>query len=74
NICNIKVDERTGKLRMGEEGVLGESEIVGRERKGKSEERGESKVRMGGKERRGEGGDIECKVEDVNVEVRGRSE
>ena len=69
NISNIKLDESTGKLTMGHQAVLAESEIVATETKGNSDESAESKVTMPRKETTPEAPDIESNVEHVNVEV-----
>ncbi|MFL1626657.1 LPXTG cell wall anchor domain-containing protein, partial [Staphylococcus capitis] len=74
NISNIKLDESTGKLTMGHQAVLAESEIVATETKGNSDESAESKVTMPRKETTPEAPDIESNVEHVNVEVTPTSE
>ncbi|WP_367122957.1 SasC/FmtB family protein [Staphylococcus capitis subsp. urealyticus] len=74
NISNIKLDESTGKLTMGHQAVLAESEIVATETKGNSDENAESKVTMPRKETTPEAPDIESNVEHVNVEVTPTSE
>ncbi len=74
NISNIKLDESTGKLTMGHQVVLAESEIVATETKGNSDESAESKVTMPRKETTPEAPDIESNVEHVNVEVTPTSE
>ncbi|MBF2262420.1 YSIRK signal domain/LPXTG anchor domain surface protein [Staphylococcus capitis] len=74
NISNIKLDESTGKLTMGHQAVLAESEIVATETKGNSDSSPESKVTMPRKETTPEAPDIESNVEYVNVEVTPKSE
>nr|WP_141640057.1 SasC/FmtB family protein [Staphylococcus capitis] len=74
NISNIKLDESTGKLTLGHQAVLAESEIVATETKGNSDESAESKVTMPRKETTPEAPDIESNVEHVNVEVTPTSE
>ncbi|MEX3431633.1 SasC/FmtB family protein [Staphylococcus capitis] len=68
NISNIKLDESTGKLTMGHQAVLVESEIVATETKGNSDESAESKINMPRKESTPDSPTIEANEERVNVE------
>nr|WP_261296598.1 SasC/FmtB family protein [Staphylococcus capitis] len=69
NISNIKLDESTGKLTMGHQAVLVESEVVATETKGNSDTSTESKINMPRKEVTPESPAIEANEEHVNVEV-----
>ncbi|WP_411853322.1 SasC/FmtB family protein [Staphylococcus capitis] len=74
NISNIKLDESTGKLTMGHQAVLVESEIVATETKGNSDESAESKINMPRKESTPDSPTIEANEERVNVEVTPKGE
>ncbi|MEK5170559.1 SasC/FmtB family protein [Staphylococcus sp. FSL K6-0223] len=74
NISNIKLDESTGKLTMGHQAVLAESEVVATETKGNSDESAESKINMPRKEVTPESPAIEANEEHVNVEVTPKGE
>ncbi|WP_454277708.1 SasC/FmtB family protein [Staphylococcus capitis] len=74
NISNIKLDESTGKLTMGHQAVLVESEVVATETKGNSDTSTESKINMPRKEVTPESPAIEANEEHVNVEVTPKGE
>ncbi|MFI8613213.1 SasC/FmtB family protein [Staphylococcus capitis] len=74
NISNIKLDESTGKLTMGHQAVLAESEIVATETKGNSDESAESKINIPRKESTPDSPTIEANEERVNVEVTPKGE
>ena len=74
NISNIKLDESTGKLTMGHQAVLAESEIVATETKGNSDESAKSKINMPRKEVTPDSPVIEANEERVNVEVTPKGE
>ncbi|WP_186306240.1 SasC/FmtB family protein [Staphylococcus capitis] len=74
NISNIKLDESTGKLTLGHQAVLAESEIVATETKGNSDTSAESKVTMPRKETTPDSPAIEASEEYVNVEVTPKDE
>ncbi|MCT2014991.1 YSIRK signal domain/LPXTG anchor domain surface protein [Staphylococcus capitis] len=74
NISNIKLDESTGKLTMGHQAVLAESEIVATETKGNSDESAESKINMSRKEVTPDSPVIEASKERASVKVTPKGE
>ena len=66
---HIQLDETTGKVTLGHQAVLAESEVVATETKGNSDTSTESKINMPRKEVTPESPAIEANEEHVNVEV-----
>ncbi|MEJ7435428.1 hypothetical protein WL576_12700, partial [Staphylococcus warneri] len=68
-VPHIELDETTGKVTIGHQAVLAESEVVATETKGNSDTSTESKINMPRKEVTPESPAIEANEEHVNVEV-----
>ncbi|MDH9600645.1 LPXTG cell wall anchor domain-containing protein, partial [Staphylococcus capitis] len=73
-VPHIELDETTGKVTIGHQAVLAESEVVATETKGNSDTSTESKINMPRKEVTPESPAIEANEEHVNVEVTPKGE
>ncbi|MBF2259957.1 LPXTG cell wall anchor domain-containing protein, partial [Staphylococcus capitis] len=73
-VPHIELDETTGKVTLGHQAVLAESEIVATETKGNSDESAKSKINMPRKEVTPDSPVIEANEERVNVEVTPKGE